>query len=87
MVVVVAADHRFPAADAGGKTWSNISSTRPILLFVVLFLAGAVACLVCAAQTDRSMLGDSKEKVGAERNLLDVLWSYCMMEKAAGWVL
>lgn len=33
------------------------------------------------------MLGDSKEKVVAERNLLDVLWSYCMMERAAGCVL
>lgn len=53
----------------------------------LLFLAGAVACLVRAPQTDRSMLGDSKEKVGAERNLLDVLWSYCMMEEAAGCVL
>eukprot|EP00903_Cladosiphon_okamuranus_P019261 g17707.t2 len=35
--------------------------------------------------TDRSMLGDSKEKVDAERKLLDVLWSYCMMEEAAGY--
>ena len=32
------------------------------------------------------MLGDSKEKIAAESNLLDVLWSYCMMERAAGCV-
>eukprot|EP00752_Nemacystus_decipiens_P004418 g4034.t1 len=35
--------------------------------------------------TDQSMFGDSKEKIVAERNLLDVLWSYCMMEEAAGY--
>lgn len=33
------------------------------------------------------MLGDNKESVIAERNLLDVLWSYCIMEQAAGCVL
>lgn len=32
------------------------------------------------------MLDDSKENAGAEKDMLDVLWSYCMMERAAGWV-
>ncbi|CAM9862345.1 unnamed protein product, partial [Scytosiphon promiscuus] len=32
-----------------------------------------------------SMLGCSKESAAGERNLLDVLWSYCIMEKGAGY--
>lgn len=33
------------------------------------------------------MLDDNKECALVEKDLLDVLWSYCMMEKAAGCVL
>lgn len=63
------------------------SKRFPFCCFALCFVASAVACLARARQTDRSMLGDSKEKAIAERNLLDVLWSYCMMEESAGCVL
>ena len=33
------------------------------------------------------MLEDGSEHVRAEKELLDVLWSYCVMERAAGCVL
>lgn len=79
VVVVVAVDHRLPQPVP--------TITCDLLLFAFRFLADPVAYLVCVPQTDRSMLRDSKEKVAAERDLLDVLWSYCMMEQAAGCVL
>lgn len=33
------------------------------------------------------MLDDCKEHARAEKDLLDVLWNYCLMEKAAECVL
>ena len=82
MVVVVAQTNR-------PRGWQSNSSTSNAvrLLLALRFLAGAVARLMCTPQVDRSMLGDSIEKVDAERNLLGVLWSYCMMEEAAGCAL
>lgn len=38
-------------------------------------------------QASQSMLGNSKESAVAERDLLDVLWSYCIMETGAGCVV
>lgn len=38
-------------------------------------------------QASESMLGSSKESAVAETDLLDVLWSYCIMEKGAGYVM
>lgn len=30
------------------------------------------------------MLGDCKDRILAEKDLLEVIWSYCIMERAAG---
>lgn len=32
------------------------------------------------------MLGDGKDHILAEKDLLEVVWSYCIMERAAGCV-
>lgn len=85
MAVVVARTTGFPTADPGDETAVRFHQCNPFCcLLYVSWLS--LSCLMGAPQTDRSMLGDSKEKVVAERDLLDVLWSYCMMEEAAGYV-